>query len=67
MKEIKKLIAEKNPIVKINGTKQNLDKYIYDNYDYSLHSSSYSEKNNTLSLSFISNYEMKKITGECGC
>ena len=62
-----KLIEENNPTIKINGREsKNVYAYIYNNYVV-LQSSYYSERTNTLTLDFISSYQLKKITGECGC
>jgi len=69
MKEIKQIIKDNNPTVIINGQEQDLEMYI-EKSDYTnnmLHSYYYSESRNSLSISFISEYAMKKITGRAYC
>jgi len=67
MEQLKNTIKKFNPVIKINGKiYKTLDIYIK-NSDYTncmLHCYSYNKKNNTINISFISEYEMKKIIGE---
>jgi len=71
MKKLLELIKEKNDAkLYINGELVlNFNEYLK-KLDYTnncLHCYFYSEKYNTITISFISEYAMSKITGDVGC
>lgn len=70
MEKLIKLIAEFNPILLINGVIYNKLSDYTDKADYSnncLHCFYHNKEKNTINISFISEYELSKITGSCGC
>ena len=67
MEQLKNTIKKFNPVIKINGKiYKTLDFYIK-NSDYTnnmLHCYIYNKENNMINISYISEYEMKKIIGK---